>query len=674
MPHGSQINVVIIGGGPAGLAAAFWLTAPEQNDRYRVTLYTQGWRLGGKCASGRNYSEHDRIEEHGLHMLMGCYHNAFATLRACYEAWHPGPGSPLSTWEQAFIPQRKITLMEPDGRGGAWEPWDFANLPRSPGEPGDGLGADPMAARALAEGPVDAMHRLVKRLADWLETSVGLDKLINCGKAAIAALRAPLFEPTDERTKKKLNDLEIANKQLREAIGNKGWQPAGHDAEQNESFQLASGAMSRLLILANLGVATGLGYLRDIAHSGEAAYDKLNAQDFRAWLATCGAFDETLASAPIRALYDLAFAFRDGLAGNIDNGSMAAGVTFRFAMELTFGYRNAPLWKMAAGTGDTIFTPFYEVLEARQPGCVQFFSRLTDMTAANGRIQSIEISIQAVTGDGTPYRPLVPVKNLQCWPNQPDWDQLKDGSVLRGCNFESSFCTASAGTRPLQVDQDFDLVILAIPPAAITKTPASFAQGSARWQAALGDSRSVGTQSLQLWMGPPIAGLGWPLGPTVLTAFAENYDSWGDMSHQLQTESWSCPDAPQTIGYFVGCLHVPQQPAPTPDSMQQAANQQADQWIAQHLPILWPGYGAGQQTCRCVAANFDGSDLYVQTPSGTNVASRFSSADTADFANLYVVGDWTRTRFSGGCFESAIESAMLASRAISNFPTHIKTT
>lgn len=293
MPHGSQINVVIIGGGPAGLAAAFWLTAPEQNDRYRVTLYTQGWRLGGKCASGRNYSEHDRIEEHGLHMLMGCYHNAFATLRACYEAWHPGPGSPLSTWEQAFIPQRKITLMEPDGRGGAWEPWDFANLPRSPGEPGDGLGADPMAARALAEGPVDAMHRLVKRLADWLETSVGLDKLIKGGKAAIAALRAPLFEPTDERTKKKLNDLEIANKQLREAIGNKGWQPAGHDAEQNESFQLASGAMSRLLILANLGVATGLGYLRDIAHSGEAAYDKLNAQDFRAWLATCGAFDET---------------------------------------------------------------------------------------------------------------------------------------------------------------------------------------------------------------------------------------------------------------------------------------------------------------------------------------------------------------------------------------------
>jgi hypothetical protein len=38
-----------------------------------------------------------------------------------------------------------------------------------------------------------------------------------------------------------------------------------------------------------------------------------------------------------------------------------------------------------------------------------------------------------------------------------------------------------------------------------------------------------------------------------------------------------------------------------------------------------------------------------------------------------VVGDWTRTRFSGGCFESAIESGMLAARAISGVPAQIKT-
>lgn len=63
----------------------------------------------------------------------------------------------------------------------------------------------------------------------------------------------------------------------------------------------------------------------------------------------------------------------------------------------------------------------------------------------------------------------------------------------------------------------------------------------------------------------------------------------------------------------------------------------------------------------------------MQTPAGDNVASRLDPSATAGFSNLYAIGDWTLTRFSGGCFESAVESAMLASRAISGFPPTIKT-
>jgi uncharacterized protein with NAD-binding domain and iron-sulfur cluster len=635
MTNGPPIRVVIVGGGPAGVAAAFWLTAPEQKNRYQVTLYTQGWRLGGKCASGRNHSEDDRIEEHGLHMLMGCYQNAFATLRACYDAWMPPPGSPISTWTQAFLPQRQVTLMEQDGPGVSWAPWDFANLPQMPGEPGDGYGAGPIDAAAAAA----PMHALVLKMADWLEQSVGAQKLIEGGADAIEALRAvgaqklieggadaiealraPLVNPDDEVTKHKIKVLETANEQLRVAIQGKTkrWE------ERRGAVPLAfpDSSVSRPVILANLGFAMGLGYLRDIALQGEGAYDKLNALDFRAWLKTCLAFSETLAAAPIRAIYDLAFAYPGGNAGDINAGSIAAGVTFRFVMEIAFGYRNAPLWKMAAGTGDTVFTPFYQVLEARQPGCVKFFSRLADMSVgADGRIQSIDISIQAVT-NGAPYKPLVPVKNFPCWPNQPDWRQLQNGSVLQGANvdFESSFCTVSVGPpQTLRVDQDFDLVVLAIPPAAILKTPASFTQGSAAWKTALQGSSSVATQSLQLWMSATVWELGWTLGTTVLTAFAEDYDSWGDMSHLLAMERWSGPNAPQAVGYFVGCLPVPQQPPPTPCSMLQAATQLADQWMAQSLPTLWPNYAPNQVVGRYDVANFDGSDLYVLTPGGTNV-------------------------------------------------------
>ena len=45
-------RVAIVGGGPAGLAAAFELTSNGRHAEYDVTLYQQGWRLGGKGASG----------------------------------------------------------------------------------------------------------------------------------------------------------------------------------------------------------------------------------------------------------------------------------------------------------------------------------------------------------------------------------------------------------------------------------------------------------------------------------------------------------------------------------------------------------------------------------------------------------------------------------------------
>jgi uncharacterized protein with NAD-binding domain and iron-sulfur cluster len=38
------IEVAVVGGGCASIAAAFELTRPELEGRYRVTVYQQGWR------------------------------------------------------------------------------------------------------------------------------------------------------------------------------------------------------------------------------------------------------------------------------------------------------------------------------------------------------------------------------------------------------------------------------------------------------------------------------------------------------------------------------------------------------------------------------------------------------------------------------------------------------
>ena len=60
---------------------------PALQQQYDVTVYQLGWRLGGKGASGRHTEPggYDRIEEHGLHIWLGNYQNAFLLMQDCYD-------------------------------------------------------------------------------------------------------------------------------------------------------------------------------------------------------------------------------------------------------------------------------------------------------------------------------------------------------------------------------------------------------------------------------------------------------------------------------------------------------------------------------------------------------------------------------------------------------------
>jgi uncharacterized protein with NAD-binding domain and iron-sulfur cluster len=81
----SRRKIAILGGGVASLTTAYELTrTPELAARHEVTVYQMGWRLGGKGASGRNLHENKgkRIEEHGLHVWLGFYENAFSLMKS----------------------------------------------------------------------------------------------------------------------------------------------------------------------------------------------------------------------------------------------------------------------------------------------------------------------------------------------------------------------------------------------------------------------------------------------------------------------------------------------------------------------------------------------------------------------------------------------------------------
>ena len=131
---GGREKLVILGGGAAAITAAFELSRPGWRERFEsITVYQVGWRLGGKGASGRG--RHGRIEEHGLHLWLGFYENAFRVMQDCYAELGRPPGAPLARWDDAFKKSSRVVLRDP--HRGPWAHWPilYPEDDRVPGVP-----------------------------------------------------------------------------------------------------------------------------------------------------------------------------------------------------------------------------------------------------------------------------------------------------------------------------------------------------------------------------------------------------------------------------------------------------------------------------------------------------------------------------------------------------------
>ncbi len=144
----------------AGLTTAWELSRGDwRSELESITVYQRGWRLGGKGASSRG--RNGRIEEHGLHVLLGYYDATFRVLRECYaelDRERTDPGCPIRTWDQALQPSGDVGLAEPGD--GAWAHFvtRITTNDLLPGEPG----AEDLPALANRGGP--ALHRPARRL------------------------------------------------------------------------------------------------------------------------------------------------------------------------------------------------------------------------------------------------------------------------------------------------------------------------------------------------------------------------------------------------------------------------------------------------------------------------------------------------------------------------------
>ncbi|MET0267971.1 MAG: NAD(P)-binding protein, partial [Duganella sp.] len=163
-------KIAILGGGVGSMTAAYYLSdQPGWQNKYDITVYQQGWRLGGKGASGRNPQYGQRIEEHGLHIWFGFYTNAFKMIKQAYDSLQRPPGAPLATWRDAFKQHDYVALSEKVGDG--WRNWSIV-FPTLPGEPGEG--DQEVTLWQLAVAMVGWIEHWIKSL-DRLTESLELD-------------------------------------------------------------------------------------------------------------------------------------------------------------------------------------------------------------------------------------------------------------------------------------------------------------------------------------------------------------------------------------------------------------------------------------------------------------------------------------------------------------------
>ena len=640
----------------------FEITSTQDwQQQFDITVYQLGWRLGGKGASGRNPSKYCRNEEHGLHVWMGFYDNAFDLIRRCYDELNPRHGHAWTSWRQAFSPLNGFVLTE-SGRPSLYA------LPKKHHEPG---------------------KRRPRRFVFW-HYAVELANLVE-GMYAGSNL-SPYFDVAGEqnfsfdqrRAAGKVGD-KMAPGDLAQMFRSMPRDPDRHTKEQHDHLvqatseilgrfdlmdrELFDESVLRYWELVTLGLAILTGIMRDgVVFHGFGAVEEY---EWSVWMSANGASPAVLASAPVRACYDLIFGYA---AGDPARRSVGAGTGTHCLLRLLFDYREAVAYELMAGMGESVFAPLYLVLRDRGVK-FKFFHRVRKLMPTSDRlaIGSIEIDIQAELRGRDEYHPLISVKGLRCWPSIPLFDQLteyQNGQI----EFESTTSQTRSGRCELRRGIEFDDVILGIPLPALGEIAEELATAQTGWREMLSNVRSTATIAAQLWTTISTLKAGWPDPSTLLGGFEKPFDTVWDADKTIAWEDFPRGNEPKGVMYLCGTL---------PESLVSsgaAASALTEQWLRDHGATLWPGAGhsvtfdwrslydpsnsTGPQrlTWQHMTSNVDLSQRYVQSWPGTSKYRMW--ADKSGFANLYLAGDWVKTSLNAGCMEAAIMAGLRAARSI----------
>jgi uncharacterized protein with NAD-binding domain and iron-sulfur cluster len=660
----------------AGLSAAWRLSEDGWKDRFEsITVYQRGCRLGGKAASSRG--PHGRIEEHGLHVWLGCYDNAFALLRECYAELDRGstdPEAPIHSWDQALLPADHLGIA--DRMDGNWLLWP-GRLNRNDGVPGEpnATGREFTAVEFLRRA-----LRLVLDFADSLteagrrdntqsgaapESAMDTTDWLQVVRWGVVAMLATLTKPLAAEE----IQADVLNRSLdsiREAL----------DYEHRPDHR-------RLWLLLSLETATVRGIVADDLVTDPRGFRAINDEDFCAWILRHGAHPDVVDFPLVRGLYDMVFGYEDG---DFERPALAAGVALLLTGIALFQYKGAFFWKMSAGMGDVVIAPLYQVLRRRGVE-FEFFHRVDALHLDDRRqtIEAITMGRQVRLAVGmTTYEPLIRIGGLPVFPDLPLVEQLASDN-LNVDVLESHFAPrADVETRTLHRGVDFDQVVLAASIGMVELIAGELIADSPQWRDMTRHVRTVATQAFQLWLRPDETVLGWDRPGVTTSGYVAPFDTWASMPQTLWAERWPEDDRPRTVAYFCGALDAswPTDEAPGDyvarcrEKVHDAAVSHLDEHVGLYLPgamteggFAWhllvgaSGHrGASALATQHVSVNIDPSDRYVQSVPGSD-QHRLRS-DESGYENLVLAGDWTDSGFNAGCIEAAVMSGLQAANAL----------
>ena len=658
-------KIAILGGGIGALSTALELTNNPswQSQIDSITVYQMGWRLGGKCATGRGAN--GQIQEHGIHLFGGGYYNALDAVSRVYEELANTPEGWPYTFDEVFEKQY-LSLIWHHGADHGAPPSRMSaiNFPPNDLGPRDGEKyADLMTAVGALLDYIEHMINLALEkteladLIDWVSR--------HAVSASFASLRSGIQNEHEEIVLACLKVFDGLLGVLKGLLPNK------------PTLQDAYTALDYFLALLR-------GIVKDRWIDGKS-YDQMDMDathgNYAAWLQHHGASQATVYSPMAQAPIGILYQFPNG---SHVASSMGAGAYLHWVLR-TFGYLGAPFWLFGHGTGESLVLPMYELLKRRGVK-FEFFSKVQALhTSIDGtHITSVDMGVQATLASGVAgYAPLITVNGQSCWPAEPDFSQLAQGAALQaqGIDLESYWsgwtCPAQ---RTLTAGTDFDTLVFAISLGAVPTICSELVAQKPAWQQLLANIPTIQTQSLQMWLNKTTPELGLVLTPTNPTdtglacGYAVPYDGIVDFSRLIKWENWPASNTPKALWYFSDVLAQTEAPAPFTDTTYPAKMQAAAALVAQSFmdtglkplfPLgldasgkLKPGVLAGQPYVR---VNFEPTERYVTAPANTTTFRL--KAWESGYSNLYLAGDWTYTGLNVGCVEATVMSGKLASLA-----------